>query len=179
MKYFFIGTDEKNRIPYHINKNHVLDIRLLTKDKIGGMPVWNMLEMDFPKEGFFPDLICSPCIMLSETFIRTLFLYEQNVMYRAVKLWDRSSGVNVSYFLPVLEEADCMSEKTEFNSIGNRIRRLVLDGDKIGNRAAFRVKGLQENCMVGRMDFVESTLRRGIRGIVLKEAEISAQENTR
>ena len=34
MEYFLIETDEKNRIPYNINKNHVIDSRMLTREKI-------------------------------------------------------------------------------------------------------------------------------------------------
>ena len=34
MKYFLIGTDEKNRNPYNINKNRALDIRKLTREGI-------------------------------------------------------------------------------------------------------------------------------------------------
>ena len=172
MKYFLMETDEKNRIPYHINKNHVLDIRWLTREKIDRLPVWNVLEMDFPREGFFPDLICSPCIMMSEIFMKTVFMYERNIVYRAVKLWDKNSGINASYFLPVLEEADCISKETKFCSVGKRIQKLVLSRDKIGNRVVFRAEGMDENCIVGRMDFVESVLRRGIRGIVLKAVYI-------
>ena len=29
MKYFLIGTDEKNRIPYNINKNRAVNVRTL------------------------------------------------------------------------------------------------------------------------------------------------------
>ena len=48
MKYFLMGTDEANYIPYYINKNHALDIRFLTKEKVDRLPLWNVLEMEFP-----------------------------------------------------------------------------------------------------------------------------------
>lgn len=54
MKYFLIGTDEKNRIPYNINKNRVVDVRTLTREGIGTLPMWNIIGMDLPDEGFFP-----------------------------------------------------------------------------------------------------------------------------
>ncbi len=40
MKYFLIGTDEKNRNPYNINKNRALDIRKLTREGIDTLPRW-------------------------------------------------------------------------------------------------------------------------------------------
>ena len=60
MKYFLMRTDEASQIPYYINKNHALDIRFLTKEKVDRLPLWNVLEMEFPGEGFFPDLLCRP-----------------------------------------------------------------------------------------------------------------------
>ena len=63
MKYFLIGTDEKNKIPYNINKNRAIDIRTLTREEIDTLPMWNIMEMELPDEGFFPDLLrCLPLI---------------------------------------------------------------------------------------------------------------------
>ena len=67
MEYFLIETDELNPNPYLINKNRAIDIRMLTREKIDQLPRWNMLEMNFPEEGFFPDLLCDPCTLVSKT----------------------------------------------------------------------------------------------------------------
>lgn len=69
--------------------------------------------------------------MMSEMFMKTVIMYSQETIYRTVKLWDKRSGINATYFLPILEEAECMSEKTEFNSIGNWVEKLVLDRNKM------------------------------------------------
>jgi len=158
MKYFLIGTDERNKIPYNINKNRAIDIRTLTKEEIETLPMWNIMEMELPDEGFFPDSI--------ET-------YQENIIYKGIKLWDRNSGINRTYSLTVLPELDCMSEKTEFNAVGNRIIKLVLDQNKIGFNTVFQIKGYSKNYIVGRMDFVESLLRRGVQGITLEEIDIA------
>ena len=57
MKYFLIETDERNRIPYGINSNRELDIRLLNREQIDTLPQWNMVNMSLPMEVFFPDII--------------------------------------------------------------------------------------------------------------------------
>lgn len=172
MKYFLIETDEKNKNPYNINKNHALDIRYLTREHVHRLPIWNVVEMDFPPEGFFPDMICSPCLLLSELCVKTVTMYDPGIIYKGIKLWDRKSGVNVTYFLTVLNEVDCISDKTQYNSIRNRIVKLVLDADKIGSKVFFKIKGFERNCIAGRLDFVESMLRRGVRGITLEEVEV-------
>ncbi len=176
MKYFLIGTDEKNRNPYNINKNRAVDIRMLTREGIRTLPRWNIIGMNLPDEGFFPDLICSPFILMSHSCIGTAVMYQPDIIYRGVKLWDRDSGVNRTYYLSVLDELDCMSGQTQFNTVGNRITRLVLDRDRIGENAVFRIKGYNrynKGCIAGRLDFVESLLCRGIEGITLEEAELA------
>lgn len=172
MKYFLLEMNERNRTPYNINKNRVVDIRLLTREGIGSLPLWNVMEMDFPAEGFFPDLICSPCQLWSGIFLRTALMYHPEIPYKGIKLWDRKSGVNATYFLAVPEELDAMSGRTQFNSVRNRILELVLDKEKAGEKAVFRLKGMDRNCVVGRMDFVESVLRRGVRGLRLSEVTV-------
>ena len=127
MKYFLIGTDEKNRNPYNINKNRALDIRKLTREGIDTLPRWNIISMDLPDEGFFPNLICSPCILMSRDCIRAVTIYQPDIIYKGVKLWESDSGVNRTYFLSIIEELDCMSEKTQRSAMGNRIIKLVLD----------------------------------------------------
>jgi len=169
VKYFLIEMDEKNKNPYNINKNRAIDIRKLTRENLNSMPLWNIVEMDFPMEGFFPDVICSPFILLSEICMKTVMMYQPDVPYKGMKLWDKESGVNANYFLPILDEVDCMSDKTELNSVGNRIVKLVLDKEKIGTKVVFKIKGYDRKGIVGRMDFVESILRRDARGIKLEE----------
>lgn len=43
MKYFLIETDDKNKIPYGINKNRAIDIRLLSREKFSMLPLWNVV----------------------------------------------------------------------------------------------------------------------------------------
>lgn len=172
MKYFLIETDDKNKIPYGINKNRAIDIRLLTREKFNTLPLWNVVEMDFPEEGFFPDIICSPFLLLSEECIKTVMMYQPDIIYKGVKLWDRNSGINATYFLTVLDELECLSDKTQYNTIGNRILKPVLDEQKVDINILFKVKGLSGDSIIGRLDFVESILRRDVRGIKLTPIEV-------
>ena len=173
MKYFLIETDEKNRIPYNINKNHAIDIRMLTREDFDGLPTWNIVEMEFPSEGFFPDMICSPFLLLSEIYMKAIKMYQTNILFKGIKLWNKESGINATYMLTILDEEECMSDKTQFNSVGNRILNLVLDKEKVASKAVFRFKECDKNGIIGRMDFVESLLRRGVKGIKLTEIEVA------
>lgn len=172
MKYFLMETNEKNRIPYNINKNRAIDIRMLTKEGINGLKMWNVVEMEIPMEVFFPDLICRPFVMVSDIIMQTIMMYDPEITYRGLKLWHRESGINASYFIPLLDEIECLSEQTQYNVTGNRIVEPILNRKEIGDAAVFRIKDYDKSCIVGRLDFVESILRRGSRGIRLEEVEV-------
>lgn len=172
MKYFLIETDERNRIPYGINSNRELDIRLLNREQIDTLPQWNMVNMSLPMEVFFPDIISKPFLLMSDICIKTAMMYQKDIIYKGIKLWNRESGINVTYFAAVLEELECMSDQTQYNSVGNRIVRLVLDRDKIGSNVVFKIRGYDGSGFIGRLDFVESILRRGTRGIRLEEVDV-------
>ena len=103
MDFFLIEEEEGNRIPYNINKNRVIDIRLLTRESYQKIPMWSVVEMEFPAEGFLPDLLCRPFILVSKGFMETTVMYDPDIPYRSVKLWDRKSGMNGTYFIPLLE----------------------------------------------------------------------------
>lgn len=172
MKYYLLDTDQKNRIPYNINKNHAIDTRYLIRENIDKIPMWNVVEMTFPNEGFFPDLLCNPWILMSECFIKTIMMYQPDIPHKGMKLWDKENGNNATYFFPFLDEVDCLSDKSIYNTMGNRIICPVLERQKIGERVIFRIKDYNEKCVVGRVDFVESLLRRGVAGISIKEADV-------
>lgn len=172
MKYFTIEVDEESHVPYNINLSRAIDIRHLTRENIHKVKRWTLVDMALPMEVFFPDILCFPFIMVSETFLRTIILYYREVVYRSVKLWHRESGCSASYFIPILNEPDCLSETTQYNTPRTRITRLVLDRGKIGTESVFRVKGDDRKRMIGREDFVESILRRDVRGIRLEEVEV-------
>lgn len=173
MKYFLIETDEKNRIPYNINKNHAIDVRMLNREDFDGLPMWNIVEMDFPREGFFPDMICSPFLLLSEDYLKAVMMYQPDTLFKGIKLWNKASGINATYILAILDGLECMSDRTQFNSVGNRILKLVLDKEKVDSKAVFRFKECDKNGIIGRMDFVESILRRGVKGIKLTEVDVT------
>ena len=95
-------------------------------------------------------MLCWPLVLVSKGFMETTVMYDPDIPYRSVKLWDRKSGMNGTYFIPILEEIECISERTTYNTVGNRIAELV-------------------------SDFVESLLRRKIRGIRLEKVRMDCR----
>ena len=105
-------------------------------------------------------------------FILMYEIYQGKTKSKRIKVWDKQKGINATYYLPLLPRIDCLSEDTVCNSIGNRILKPVLKKEKIGDYVVFMVKGYKRNGFIASLDYMESILRRGARGIRVEEIEV-------
>lgn len=176
MKYYMLTQEEGNHIPYNINSNRGVDIRWINPDDINKIGRKNIMSMDIPMDVFFPDMLFDPCILVSKMCMKTILMYWSHIRYKSVKLLHLDTRTHATYFIPLLDEVDCISDRTQYNNIGNRIIKLVLAADKIGKTVVFRIAGYDQKYMIGREDFVESILRRGARGIRFEEIETDGNQ---
>ncbi len=172
MKYFLFMSQEGNKIPQKINCNRGIDIRYIHEDKASKLPLWNLVEMESQAEMIFPDILDSPFFVVSRKFFGVVQLYVPNIKYKCINLFCKKDGKNELYFLPIFKEIECLSEKSEFNLNKSIIKKIILDEAIIKDEAIFRIAGFDKSYVIGRLDFVESVLRRGLYGIKLCELEV-------
>lgn len=104
----------------------------------------------------FPDIILSPCPLVSEMVMKVMQMYRVEFFYRRAILVERKSLESEPYYLLDLEQ---------------EAERLYRD---------FVLKELDDSvqCFLS-LDFAESILRRGAKGIILKEIkEMKTDERT-
>ncbi len=172
MKYFLIETDRNNHIPYSVNRNRVIDIRYANQKDAHRIPNCCVMDMQVPDEVFFPDIIASPIVLVGQDLAAAVEMYAPGTVFKTIYLLHYESGVSRTYFMPVLREVECLSEKTVKSYGGADLLQIVLRKKEVENEAIFRIAGYFHPYIIGRMDFVESIMRRGTKGIVLKELEI-------
>ena len=172
MKYFLFMSQEGNKMPQKINCNRGIDIRYIHEDKAHMLPLWNLVEMESQTEMIFPDILENPFFMVSRKFFDVIQLYVPDMKYKCINLYCKKNGENELYFLPIFKEIECLSGKSEFNLNKSIIKKIILDETAIKDEAIFRVAGFDKSYIIGRLDFVESILRRELRGIKLCELEV-------
>ena len=172
MKYFLIETDEKNRIPYNINKNRAIDLRYANKANVKKIPNCCIVDMQIPREVFYPDIMVSPLLLVSEIFARVITMYMPQIYFKTIYLLHYESGEHQTYFMPFLEEIDCLSDKTVRNRGRTELKQILLRKEVVNKRPIFRVQGFTHPYVIGREDLVESILRRRVSGLTLAEVEI-------
>ena len=88
MKYFLIDTDQKNHIPYSINRNRTIDIRYANRRHVNKIPDGCVVDMQIPMETFFPDLLTSPLLLTSRVFAEVINMYSPETLFRIIYLLD-------------------------------------------------------------------------------------------
>ena len=67
----------------------------------------------------------------------------------------------------------CLTPKSEYTFGHMDLKYIEIDKDKVGDKAVFKLKGVEKSYIIARLDMVESLLRRGGKGIMVREINVS------
>ena len=125
------------------------------------------------KKRMFPDVIEKPFLLVSKMFWDVSKMYEVPVRGKEMVLLDGANGFAEIYYMPVYPRYHCLSEETVFNNDYSVIQELILDKEKIKYvPPVFEVAEVEKDYLICRLDFIESILRRGAKGIKLAELKV-------
>ena len=172
MKFFLTETNTRNRLPYGINANRAVDVRYANRKSSYRIPNCCVVDMKTPSEVFFPDIITEPFLMVSREVAEVIEMYTPGTIFKTIYLLETESEINATYFMPFVEEVECLSEQTKKSRGGTELLDIVLRTEAVADKPIFRVAGYTHAYLIVRLDAIESMLRRGIRGITLKELTV-------
>ena len=73
---------------------------------------------------------------------------------------------------PILESIKCLADEAKVSRGGKELLEIVLREEMIFSKAIFRIAGFDHSYVIGRLDFVESIMRRSAEGLKLIEIMI-------
>lgn len=175
MSYFIIYEDKDNE--YSIQpKGSVDEIDYDDieehSDDIENMTIQLNLKEKRDKE--YIDYIEKPVALISDKLKQVLDKYKQDIFYRAIVLADEKNMEQDLYWQLVIKNIDCISNKSEFDKVGN-LKKLVINENKIEGNKIFKVKYKFQNIIIVSLDIAESILRRDFTGIKLKRVETEVE----
>lgn len=173
MKFYLLGTDisyaNYPKIQKWFGEIDPRNFNIQDAHKIPNRQIFMIHESE---NTVFTSIIDNPFPLIS-TEIRDVFdIYEPHIIYKEIVLLDQKYERAKVYYLPILEEIECLHEKSEYNLDKSVIKKGVIDYEKTKDKAIFRLMGFDHYYMVGRLDLVESILKRNVKGIGLKELEV-------
>lgn len=135
------------------------------------LPNRELFFVEEQEQVVFTDILSKPSFMVSEMVSKVILMYEPLTKMKEILLLDGKSKESERYFLPILEEVDCMTNDSEYNADKSIIKRGILNYETVKDKAIFVIGGVKRQYVVGNLEFVESILKRGARGVGLQEIE--------
>lgn len=173
MRYFLLKQHAAfTHAPCLINWFNVFDARKLRPETAREIPYRSLIAVKPDAMLCFTDVVLSPYLLLSASLKKVVAAYEPGVQYKDVVLLDKEHEQYELYYLPILEEVDCLHETSECTLDRSRIKRAVFAREKLSARSIFRVGGLKDAHIAVRLDLAESFLRRKAAGMALTEVEV-------
>lgn len=118
----------------------------------------------------YPDVLEEPLYMVSQKVKDVLDLYDESTIYKRVSMVNLPRKKRTDYYVMLVDRIDCLHEEAEFYP-DKSVKRLVLDKEKIAEKAVFKIQGIGPAYMVVTLDIMESLLRRGCYGIRFTKVE--------
>lgn len=174
MKYYLVQWEETgNPLPKIRNWMDRLDYQAVQNRELEKLPERTLLFLEENPDTLFSAVIERPFLLVSKMFWDISKMYDVPVRGKEMVLLDGVNGFAEIYYMPVYCRYDCLSSKTVFNNNHSMIYELILDKNKIKNvPPVFEVAEVEKDYLICRLDFMESILRRGAKGIKLTELQV-------
>jgi len=173
MDYFLLKQDEEYiNTPKLLDVFNSIDIRninLLNAHKIEDILIFNV---DCDDKTEFLDILDRNLFLISEGMKKIIEKYDLEIIFKIMPLIDLVHERQENYYMPIFEEIDCLSEKSELNLNKTVVKKIILDKEKIKGKKIFKIKESVKNLIVIRLDVAESLLRREFKGICLERLEL-------
>ena len=174
MRYYILEQDKGfTDVPKLVNWFEHLTVANTRKPDIQNIHQREIFQMQSGEDTVYVDILFSPILMVSDTVKECMALYEPNIQFKEVILLNQKRRRMQNYFLPSLEEIDCLTPKSEYTFGHMDLKYIEIDKDKVGDKAVFKLKGVEKSYIIARLDMVESLLRRGGKGIMVREINVS------
>lgn len=173
MNYYLLKQDVRYlntpRLMNVFKKIDFRNINLVNAHKIQDIIIFNVNCDDETK---YIDVLDTQLFLISESMKKTIEKYNSEIIFKVIPLIDLPHERQENYYLPIIEDINCLSEKSEFNLNKTVVKKIVLDNEKIKGKKIFKIKESQKPLIVVRLDVAESLLRRKFKGIYLERLEI-------
>lgn len=167
MKYFLISQEVTyTDVPRIINWYEKINPKWINKDEAYRLPSRELLFIGLQDRVTYTDILTKPFFLMSTMVRDVTRMYDPLIDMKEIILLDAERRKSKLYFLPILEEVECLEETF---GLKRKTRDISLDYDKVKDKFVFIAKGNKSRYIVGNLEWVESLLKRGATGVGLQE----------
>lgn len=172
IEYFIISQDKRFIHAPILEDFFKIAPRIIRKEEdIMKMPDINFVYECSRYNVDFIDIIDDSIFLVSKMVRDTILMFTPKQKFKLFCVVNKYNHSSAEYYLPVFPVINCLSEETQFSNY-HQLIKLVLNKAEVKNYVLFKLKGIEKNTIVLRIDLAESLLRREVRGMSLKRVEV-------
>lgn len=173
MEYFLIAQDQEynnapiiNDIFNKMNGRHKenSDYNKLDSNEVLTLKKQSVIE--------YIDWIDRQILLISEKTKNVIKLYLPYTQFKNVMLHNKEQKNNQLYYIPEIKLVNCLSENSTWNFDESGLTNIILEESNIPNLPIFQIADVRSRYIIGRLDIVESFLRRDVEGIKFSKIEV-------
>lgn len=178
MRFFLMKPDKRfQNVPEIVNWYQNKEVRVLMKEEYTRLPKRILFGVKGDENTNYFDVLFHPFFLISERVQKIVSLYEPNLFYKEIIFLNQKMHQAETYYLPILPQIDCLTEKSQFNLDHSKVTRATICARKIGDTTIFRLSGVKDRQIIIRLDLAESLMRRMAKGFLLEETEYEEDKN--
>ena len=166
MKYYLLTVDANYVAPVPVGWYGKIDRKSRREKKAYQMEKHLMFQTEEHMQMIFTDIVTFPCLMVSKMVHDTIRLYDPDIKFTRIILYNKAKKRSMAYYMPFLKEMEVIWTNEQKGGA------ILLGRKKIMEEVIAEVVYKGKTGIVIRMDLVESILRRGAIGIGLEEIHI-------
>ena len=177
MEYFLVSPHpDYIDAPQLRNINDLLNSNHFYYDQSYDMPMRTVIQLHPNEHMDFTDYLFQAVPLISKEAMTVIWRFDDDYVQKEIILFDQKNGLDKLYYLPFFPRfpRSVVAEPKNIISIGTPdvIPELTIPYTLPVFYVVWEVKCL----LFMRLDVVESLLRNGVRGILLREANVSVRE---
>ncbi len=167
MKYFEISVDKNYVPPTPIEWWGIIDKKTLSQKSAFQMPKHLLFQVEDHMQMVFTDIITFPCCLVSQTVMDVIKMYDGDISFVRIVLFDQGRKRSKIYYLPFLDTVEYRKE-----DVNTETAILSFNKQFVEKKVVMKTEKDGKTAIIMRMDLVESILRRETIGIGLKEVQL-------
>jgi hypothetical protein len=173
MRYYAMSRDDSiSYMPNPADFHDKLDVRNLTPQKAAALPERTLVRVTPEVNTVFPDILCSPVILVSEDAKTVIKSYDEYLTYKQIVYMDSVNKHMRMYYFPVLASVDCFERYEDGREKYSEDAKIVIRRAPIRDKSVFQVPGAKRRLTIIRLDLAESFLARDFSGFRLSEVSV-------
>lgn len=173
MRYYILEQDKGYKeLPKLINWFEQVTASKTKKPDINNIRNREIFKIEPNENTTYSDMLFFPFFMVTDKIKDCLQLYEPNLKFKEIILLDRKYKRMQNYFIPSLSELECLTVNSEYTFGHVDLKYIEIEESAVEKKAIFKIKGVEKSYILARLDVVESLLRRGAKGLMVREVDV-------